>query len=735
MATTPLASAEFRVQGLDCVEEVALIRNRLDGEAGVSKLTFDVFNGKMDVEFDEHETSADQISAAVGKTGLGCELWAEDAQQESSWDLHGRSILAGVSGGALLFGLLVQGLAGGSFWIAILAHEHFPTPPSAIAAFVLAILSGSYFFVPKALGSLRILRPDMNALVLISIIGACVLGEWAEGATLAFLFAIAGRLENWSMSRARNAVRSLIEVAPQEASVVHGDHEHRMAADRVEPGATVRVRPGEHVPCDGKVTGGSSGVNEAMLTGEPVPIWKSAGDEVFAGTLNGDGVLEIETTKAASDSRLARIVRMIQESQHHRAASEQFVDRFARYYTPAMFGVAALTIVIPPLFLAGEWSHWFYQGMLILLISCPCALVISTPVTIVAAVAAAARRGVLIKGGAYLEEAARLRVLAFDKTGVLTEGEPKVERIRALAGRSVEETLERLASLEHYSEHPLARAIVSYAAEQGVSPRPVERFLSLQGKGAEADFGGESFWVGNSRMMSERVTESDELREALAESKGSARTVVVCGQGSEAWALVELSDPIRPEAREMVSAVRALGVERLVMLTGDNSLTAHAVAEAVGLENVRAELLPEDKTAEVERLLETYGRVGMVGDGVNDAQAIATASVGIGVGAQGTDIALETAHVVLMSSRLENLPFLIRHARRASRVIKENVAIALVFKAVFLALALMGIATLWMAVAADMGATLIVIFNGLRLLRAREPEARPPDLAAAAQAA
>ncbi len=716
LPSDPSSVAAFRVCGLDCVEEVKLIRRRLDGEPGVERLSFDVLNGKMTADFDATTISAEKIASAVSGIGLECTLWHDRSDDSPWWSRHGREAATLTSGLALVAGMLAQAVETGEVF-AILSHDHAGgLSLTAVALFAVAILSGAWFIAPKGLRALAALRPDMNALVLISIVGACVLGEWAEGATLAFLFALAGRIESWSMQRARREVGGLIAIAPQEASVVHGDHEHKVAIDRVSVGATVRVRPGESIPCDGEVLQGSSGVNESMLTGEAVPNWKGPGDAVYAGSFNGDGTLDIRTTKEVADTRLARIVRMIEESQHRRAPSERFVDRFARYYTPAMFLAAALVIIVPPLAVGGAWDYWFYQGMLLLLISCPCALVISTPVSIAAAVASAARKGILIKGGAHLEEASRLRAIAFDKTGVLTEGEPEVTKIQAYGGRTEDEVLELLAGLELYSEHPLARAVVEYAQRRGVTPGHAAGFQAMQGKGASAEVDGREFWVGNVRMLEERSDDPKELTRRLAEFDDGRSTVVVCGSGGETWALVGLSDPVRAEAVESLAELRRLGIEKLTMLTGDNRSTAAVVADQVGVDEVKAELLPEDKTAALHDLLVEHRHVAMVGDGVNDAQAIARASLGIGLGRRGSDIALETADVIFMTPRLDLLPALMRHSRRALAVIKQNVAIALLFKAAFVIAAVYGIATLWMAVVADMGATLLVVFNGLRML-------------------
>ncbi len=709
--------AEFRVHGLDCAEEVSLIRKRLDRESGIVDLSFDVVRGKMRVAFDGAGIDPARIQKAVSETGLRCELWTEQSESRGFWQSYGKTGLAAVSGLCLLAAMVVQGITSGDLVTALLAHEHagHHVTRLVIALCVLAVAAGSFFVLPKAAYSFRRLQPDMNALVMVSLLGAMYLGEWIEGATLAFLFALAALLETFSLARARKAVTALMEYAPGEASVVHGDHEHRVPIAQVKVNATVRVRPGERVPCDGEVAAGNSEVNQAMITGEPIPVWKTRGDKVYAGTMNGDGTLDVRITHPSSDTTLARIIRMVEGVQHRRAPSEQFVEKFSRYYTPAMMMLALMVATFPPLVLGGDWGDWFYQGMVILLISCPCALVISTPVSIVAALASSAREGVLVKGGAFLEEAAAVKVVAFDKTGVLTRGEPSVKALDLLNGHTEEDVLARLAALEAHSGHPLARAVLRYAEERGVRPLEVSDFYSYQGKGAEGMVAGERFWAGSLRMMAEKGLDVEPLRHRLPTEESS---VVVFGTDREAWALVSLEDPIRKDAIEAVRGLRSVGIERVIMLTGDNRATAELVGAYVGVDEVRAELLPGDKSDTVVALKERYGRVAMVGDGVNDAQAMAASSLGIALATSGMDVVMETADVVLMSGHLNKLSFLIRHARRTVGVIQQNVAIALALKAVFLVLAFFGIATLWMAVAADMGATLLVTFNGLRLLRA-----------------
>ena len=687
----------------------------------------------MTVDAETDTFGRDQVAAAVSRLGMRAEPWDTAPRVESWWEAHGRHALVATSGLALSGGLVLHiVVAGGGVAETLLAHAHgaHGVDRPVVLLLLLGIVAGLFHSAPKAVASLAHLRPDMNALVLVSVIGALFLAEWAEAATLAFLYGLSGLLENWSARRARNAIGSLLRITPATAAVVHGDHEHRTPVDRVAVGAHVRVRPGERIPCDGMVTDGNSYVDQALVTGESVPAWKSAGDPVFAGTVNGHGVVELRTTRAAADTMLARITRMVGESHHHRAPTERFIDQFARYYTPLMFAVAFAVGAVPPLLLGGGWEHWFYQAMLILLISCPCGLVISTPVTIAAAITSATRHGVLIKGGSHLEELGRLRAVAFDKTGVITRGDPDVRELRPVDGRSEDEVLARLLAIELRSEHPLSRAIVRYARGRGVEPAELADFGAIAGRGAEAVIGGKRFWVGSMRFAREQ-TALDRLEPELAQMQRADETVVVCGAGDDVWALVAVTDPVRPEAPCSMAQMHGQGL-RSALLTGDNTATANSVGARVQVADIRAELLPDGKAEAVRELIARHGPTAMVGDGINDSQALLAASVGIAMGGNATDVAAESADVVLMQDDLRKLPFLVGHARRARRVIIENVTVALGAKALFLAFMAFGAATLWMAVAADMGASLLVTFNGLRMLRpARVGEGAVPEPALA----
>ena len=588
----------------------------------------------------------------------------------------------------------------------------------AVALFVLSIVSSYWYVAPKAFSSLKRLRPDMNLLMTVAVIGACILGEWFEGATVAWLFALALLLEKWSVGRARRAIEALLDLAPPTARYISPDGDvTEIAVADIPHGATVAVRPGERIPLDGIVTKGETSVNQAPITGESEPAFKSGGDEVFAGTINNEGAFEFRATKHADETMLARIIRLVEDAQGRRAETEKWIEKFARYYTPAVFGFAAAIAVIPPLlpFFAGGFADWFYRALVILVIACPCALVISTPVSIVAGLASAARRGVLIKGGVFLEIPARIKVIAFDKTGTLTKGSPEVVAIVPLNNHSAAELLSRGAALEARSEHPFGRAIVKRAGADGVGFTPAESLTSLPGRGAYGEVGGRNYWIGSHRLMHERGYESPDVCFKANELEASGNSVVAVGTNEHVCGIFGISDAARPEAASALKSLKRLGIEVLVMLTGDNERSAKAIAAKMGIDDVRAALLPEDKLRIVEELAEA-GNVAMVGDGVNDAPALAAANLGIAMGVAGTDAAIETADIALMSDDLSKLPWLIAHSKRTLGVIKQNVAFALGVKAAFLLLALAGISTLWMAILADMGASLLVIGNGLRLL-------------------
>ncbi|MBA4066739.1 MAG: cadmium-translocating P-type ATPase [Isosphaera sp.] len=710
----------FRVRGLDCAEEVAVLKRELGPlVGGEANLSFDVLSAKMTVA-PNAPASAEQIRDAVARTGMRAEPWQDDKtalRGEGFWERNRRTVLTAVSGGLLLAGAATHAALSG-VRAAFLEEGAAGPPVVAIVLYTLSILAGVWTVLPKAWVAAKRLRPDMNLLMVVAVVGAVGIGQWLEAATVAFLFALSLALEAWSVGRARRAVAALMALSPPEARLVYPDgREETVPPERVPVGGKFRVRPGDRIPLDGRVVDGAGGVDQAPITGESVPVQKSPGDEVFAGTINGDGSLTVESTKPVSDTTLARITRMVGEAQARRAPSEQWVERFARYYTPAVMVLAVAVLLVPPLAFGEPWSAWFYRALVLLVIACPCALVISTPVSIVAALAAAARNGVLIKGGVYVEAPGRLKAIAMDKTGTLTLGKPAVVEVVPLNGHTEGELLERVAALEAHSTHPLADAILGYAKDRGVSVPTAEEFRNLPGKGAEGRVRGTLFWVGSHRYLEERKQETPEVHERLEALSKSGKAVVVVGNDRHVCGFIALADTVRPEARQAVSDLRAAGIEHVVMLTGDNRGTAEAIARQTGVDEIHAELLPADKVTKVEELVAKYGSVAMVGDGVNDAPAMGRATIAMAMGAIGTDAAIETADIALMSDDLAKLPWLVRHSRRALGIIRQNIAFALGVKAVFVVLTLVGYSSMWAAVAADSGATLLVVFNALRLLR------------------
>ena len=603
--------------------------------------------------------------------------------------------------------------------IAWTTHKEVSLPVIALA--LLSIATGGKDTLRKGWLSVRTFTLNINFLMTLAILGAVAIGQWPEAAMVTFLFGVAEMIEAFSLERARNAIRGLMEMTPETATVRDGADEWQVVKSaEVQVGQTVRVRPGERIPLDGEITTGRSTINQAPITGESMPVEKKAGDTVFAGSVNERGAFEFRVTANKGNTTLARIIRTVQEAQAQRAPTQRFVDQFARYYTPGVVIFALLVAVLPPLFFAQPFSPWLYKALVMLVIACPCALVISTPVTVVSGLAAAARQGILVKGGVYLEEGRKVKAIALDKTGTLTYGKPAVTDVFPLNGQSAEELLHLAASLDAQSEHPVASAIVEDCARahgmERCNPLLVTDFEAITGRGVKGTIDGRTYYVGNHRLAEENEVCGPHVEEVLDRLEREGKTTVVLTSENEALAVLGVADTLRETSVEAVKALHALGV-RTVMLTGDNETTARAIADKVGIDDVRGNLLPEDKLSAMGRLLTEYGAVGMVGDGINDAPALAKATIGFAMGAAGTDTALETADVALMQDDLRKLPLFLSLSRQTSQVLTQNIALALGIKVVFFALALAGKATLWMAVFADMGASLLVVFNGLRLLR------------------
>ena len=722
-----VSGRSFLVTGLDCAEEVSILKKVVGPEVGGPEhLAFDVINGRMTVLDTAGDASDDRILEAVAGTGMSARPWdADNAEADRAAHLLRQGRFTALSGGfwaaGFLYHIVETGLGGALGLFA--GHGEAPMPLTEVTLFGLAILFGVWLVAPKAWSSARRVSPDMNLLMVVAVAGAIGLGEFFEAATVAFFFALSLYLESWSVGRARNAVAALLDLAPPSARVIRDDGvEAVVPAERVAVGDRFVVRGGDRVPLDGVVTDGAGAVDQAPITGESALVPKGPGDEVYAGTINGEGTLTVRATKVASDTVLAKIVRMVGDAHSRRAEVEQWVTRFARVYTPAVMALALAIALLPPLIAGGAWSFWFYNALVLLVIACPCALVISTPVSIVAALTASARGGVLIKGGAYVEAPARTTALALDKTGTITEGKPEVAAVYPLGGTSEADLLAVAASLEARSSHPLARAVLDRAGSQVTA---AEDTRTVPGRGLEGHFRSHAVWLGSDRFAAEKgVAEAipADLRERI---EAAGATMVVVGDDGGVLGLLELRDRIRPDAKGIVARLHAQGVKTIVMLTGDNERTARAVAAEVGIDEVRAELLPEDKVEAIEKLVASHEMVAMVGDGVNDAPAMARAHYGIAMGAVGSDAAIETADIALMTDDIGRIPWLIGHSRRTISIIRQNIGLSLATKALFVGLTAFGMASMWGAIAADVGVSLLVVANALRLLNGHQVKDGP----------
>jgi Cd2+/Zn2+-exporting ATPase len=697
------AESTFKIEGMDCREEVAMLERRFKNLTGLEDFSADLMGQRLHVKYDAAKLTASAIADAVAETGM--RAWLEHEEPIAiGGDAERRRRAFVIAAGTLLAAGLLLGFLGRSIPADIL--------------YVGAVACGLGAIWRRTLGALRARSLDINVLMVFAVAGAMVLRQFGEAASVIFLFAVAESLEALTLGRARAAIRALMDLAPAEAQVRDAAGERRVPVDSVSVGAVIVVRPGEKIPLDGEVVAGQSEVNQAPITGESLPIEKAGGDAVFAGTINGRGALDIRVTRIRRDTTLAKIVHLVERAQAQRAPAQSLVERFARVYTPAVIVLAVVVAVAPPLFLGGAWHAWTYRALVLLVVSCPCALVISTPVSIVAALAGAARKGVLIKGGVYLERTGRVRCVAFDKTGTLTHGTPRVVDVVTLNGAADKAVVGLAASVERRSTHPIARAIVDHAEAAHLSALPAANVLSLAGRGAEGDVAGARVVLGNHRLFEERQLCSPAVHRYLDRLAADGRTPVLVARDGEAIGIIALADRPREASRDAVDLLRRHGVESVVMLTGDNRSTADVIASALGVDEVRADLLPEDKVTAVEDLKRLYGSVAMVGGGVNDAPALATADIGIVMGAAGSDAALETADVALMADELLKIPYAFRLSRKTLRNIQANLAISIVMKAAFVVAAVAGVATLWMAVVADTGASVIVIANALRLLRA-----------------
>lgn len=716
----------LHVRGLDCEHEVEQIRAALKDAPGVEALGFDLINGLMTVDYDPERAEPRRLAARIiERSGLATTLVGEpEAEAPPSWWSR-RGMLASTvaSGLALGVGMLLH------YFGARLGLSDAIAERASAAFCALAIVAGGVWLFPRAWRSLRSGRLDIDALMTLAIAGAVALGQWDEAATVAFLFGVSESLEALSVARARGAIRRLLEVAPAVAERIGPAGVETVPVDAIVAGDHLLVRAGDQVPVDGVVVKGRSGVDQKAITGESTPVERGVGDPVYAGTIVGDGTIEVEATHAIGESLISRIVDQVRAAQAGRAPVERRISQFARWYTPMVVAVALATALIPPAYAwaAGGpvWATflaWFAKALVVLVISCPCALVIATPVAVVSGLASAARRGVLVKGGEFLEAVGRLKALAFDKTGTLTLGRPDVVEVVSSGPGGEEHVLRVAAALGDRGGHVLGKAIARHARDLRVDIPRADDYTAVPGKGAHGRIEAEQFHLGSHRYIDEAGLCAPEFHDEIGRAEDRVGTeVAVTGEaGPLGW--IRLADRPRPEAAAVVAELHRLGL-RTVMLTGDNPRAAAAMALELGVGEQRAELLPADKVQAIDEYTAAHGPTGMVGDGVNDAPALAAARVSIALGGVSSGAALETADVVLMADDLRPLPWLVRHGRATLRMIHQNIALAIGVKAVVLILALFGIANMWMAILADVGTTLIVVANALRLLRAGDPAA------------
>lgn len=687
----------YLVEGMDCGACALTIEKHLQNVSGVEEVRVNFATGKMHIR---HDRDVDDIIKEVSNAGFAASLagfrrGAAPVQKAKNTTL-------------ILSGLFLALGFGGSFTNI--------SPLLITLLYAASIGICGYKPAKSAFYAIRSKSLDMNVLMISAAIGAALIGQWLEGATVVWLFALGATLQNKSIERTRESIRGLIDLAPSEAWVKVGTELIKKSVDDIAVHTKIVVKPGEKIPLDGTVIGGTSTVNQAPITGESIPIDKQIGDSVYAGTINEEGSLEITVTKLVEDTTLSRIIHLVEEAQEKKAPTEAFVDRFAKIYTPIVFVLAIGVMLIPPLLGMGDWMEWIYKGLELLVVACPCALVISTPVAIVSAIGNAARNGVLIKGGTALEIAGALNAIAFDKTGTLTEGKPKVMHVRSLHCTE-DELLSIAATIEEYSNHPIAKAITAYAKEHQSSLQSGTDFRAIVGKGAQVTIDGETYYAGNKALYEDFGVSLQIWNEPIGEMQRIGQTVILVGTNKGILGMISVADSIRSTTYETIQELKRAGIQETVMLTGDNEGTAEHIAQKAKVDRYFANLLPEDKVQSVKQLQSEGKIVAMIGDGINDAPALATANLGIAMGGAGTDTAMETADIVLMADNLEKLPYTMKLSRKALHIIKQNIWFSLLIKFIALAFIFSGWLTLWMAVLSDTGAALIVILNSMRLLR------------------
>lgn len=693
-----------RIEGLSCTNCAGKFEKNVKQLPGVTSATVNFGASKISVE---GQTTIEELEEAGAFENLIIRDDQEnDEQVRSKESFIKRNIALIISLGFILVAVISQ---------LSLGEDHLLTK----ALYILAIIIGGFDLFKEGFSDLIKLDFSMESLMTIAIIGAAFIGEWAEGSIVVILFAISEALERFSMDKARQSIRSLMDIAPKEALIRRNNVEQLVSVDKIDIDDIMIIKPGQKIAMDGLVINGHSSVNQAAITGESVPVEKQLDDEVFAGTLNEEGVLEVKVTKKVTDTTIAKIIHLVEEAQGERAPAQAFVDKFAKYYTPFIIIMALLIVVVPPLFFGGDWNKWLYQGLSILVVGCPCSLVISTPVSIVSAIGNAAKNGVLVKGGVYLEEIGHLRAIAFDKTGTLTKGKPVVTDFIATSSETDINYLSIISSLESLSQHPLASAILNEADKTNVDYKSIqiEDFQSITGKGLTGIHQNIRYYIGSPKLFSASVIEETAVKVQYRKFQEQGKTAMYFGTDEQILGVIAVADEVRDSSAAVISELHKLSIEHTIMLTGDNTKTAESIGKQLGVTEIKGDLMPQEKLDSIKALRTTYNKVAMVGDGINDAPALAASTVGIAMGGAGTDTALETADVALMGDDLQKLPFIVRLSRQTLKVIKQNITFSLGIKLLALLLVIPGWLTLWIAIVADMGATLLVTLNGLRLMK------------------
>ncbi|AFQ44264.1 heavy metal translocating P-type ATPase [Desulfosporosinus meridiei] len=710
--TTPFTQTKkkgqtFNIAGMDCGVCAETLEKYLKTLPAVREASVNFSTGKLKIV---HDMTIEEVMNAVSKSGYKASLVSSSKERNLNTPVTAAKKF-NVSSNSISGILLALGYFGTLAQVPELISTLF---------YAAAVAIGGYKPAKSAYYAVRSKSLDMNVLMTTAAIGAAIIGQWLEAATVVWLFSLGIYLQTRTLDKTRNSIRSLMSLTPPEAWLKIGQDLIRTSVDDISVGDTIVIKPGEKIPLDGEIVSGISSINQAAITGESVPSDKSEGDTVYAGTINENGSLEVKVTKLIEDTTIAKIIHLVEEAQGKKGETQAIVDRFAKIYTPIVFLLAILTILVPPLLGLGTWSAWFYKGLELLVIACPCALVISTPVAIVSAIGNAAKNGVLIKGGTFLEVAGTIRAIAFDKTGTLTAGKPKVVKILPIKGSELE-IISVARTIEEHSQHPIALAILDYARANNISSQNADSFKAIVGKGAQASIEGTEYFAGKPELFRELGLSLDrEVRNSIETSQNEGNSIVMVGTKAKLLGIILVADFVRDVTVTALKKLKEVGIVQAVMLTGDNEGTARKVASETGVDQYFSELLPEDKLNTVKQLQQEYKVVAMVGDGINDAPALATANLGIAMGGAGTDTAMETADIVLMADNLEKLPHTIKLSRQALSIIKQNIWFAILVKLVALVLIFPGWLTLWMAVMSDTGAALLVIFNSMRLMRMKD---------------